>query len=308
MLKRLARLSFGVALFSLTATFAFAATEAPVGDGSRMVELDGHQVRVRSTAAPKPGMPTVVFVSGGFSRLENWDRVQPQIAKTWATFTYDRSGNGKSEPGKERPTLTQNATELHAILEKTGFKPPYILVSHSYGGPIVRKFAASYPNEIVGLVFVDPVDFLLTPAERNQPDVKNLYAAFDRVQAELLAHVPDEMKPNGEEANNNVLKGFPELRNAAPLPDVPMVVLVAGQMQPVPKGISFPEYKPWFEVDIRRRVANMYNLTRQVSHGWLIVTPDSSHYIQLIQPELVLDAIQRVATAPAKPAADGPAH
>jgi pimeloyl-ACP methyl ester carboxylesterase len=39
--------------------------------------------------------------------------------------------------------------------------PPYILVGHSFGALIVRAFAAKYPNETTGLVLVDPLD----PAE-----------------------------------------------------------------------------------------------------------------------------------------------
>src|SRR5262249_4842645 len=48
------------------------------------------------------------------------------------------------------------ATELQAALQNVNALPPYILVGHSVGGPYVRVFAGMYPNEVAGLVLVDP--------------------------------------------------------------------------------------------------------------------------------------------------------
>ena len=45
------------------------------------------------------------------------------------------------------------------MLIQKGLQPPYLLVSHSFGGAYMRSYASLYPDEIAGLVFVDPVDF-----------------------------------------------------------------------------------------------------------------------------------------------------
>jgi pimeloyl-ACP methyl ester carboxylesterase len=42
-------------------------------------------------------------------------------------------------------------------LQAGNVSAPYILVAHSYGGLIAKHFAALYPNEVTGLVLVDPV-------------------------------------------------------------------------------------------------------------------------------------------------------
>jgi pimeloyl-ACP methyl ester carboxylesterase len=39
------------------------------------------------------------------------------------------------------------------MLEGAGVAPPYVLVSHSYGGLIARVFADRYPSEAAGFVF-----------------------------------------------------------------------------------------------------------------------------------------------------------
>jgi pimeloyl-ACP methyl ester carboxylesterase len=45
-------------------------------------------------------------------------------------------------------------------------EPPFLLVGHSYGGALVRVFAARYPAEVLGIVLVDPTqeDFYLRAA------------------------------------------------------------------------------------------------------------------------------------------------
>jgi pimeloyl-ACP methyl ester carboxylesterase len=52
-------------------------------------------------------------------------------------------------------SFAQDVYELHKLLEAAKIKPPYILVGHSVGGIIARKFAKEYPNEVSGLLLVD---------------------------------------------------------------------------------------------------------------------------------------------------------
>src|SRR5262249_14070858 len=45
--------------------------------------------------------------------------------------------------------------ELHDALQKLGERGPYILVGHSFGGGVVRNYAAMYPAEVAGMVLAD---------------------------------------------------------------------------------------------------------------------------------------------------------
>ena len=43
------------------------------------------------------------------------------------------------------------------MLWGAGLKPPFILVGHSFGGLVMRRFALMYPEEVESIVLVDPM-------------------------------------------------------------------------------------------------------------------------------------------------------
>ncbi|MEO8510620.1 MAG: alpha/beta hydrolase, partial [Chloroflexota bacterium] len=47
------------------------------------------------------------------------------------------------------------AHDLHSLLVASGNSGPYVLAGHSAGGLYVRVFAATYPNEVAGVVLLD---------------------------------------------------------------------------------------------------------------------------------------------------------
>lgn len=93
------------------------------------------------------GEPTVIFESGLSCGNVSWDNVQPEISKITRTFSYDRIDDGR--------TTIDQVHELHMLLADTKVKGPYIIVAHSIGGLNARLFAGTYPDEVVGIIFVD---------------------------------------------------------------------------------------------------------------------------------------------------------
>jgi pimeloyl-ACP methyl ester carboxylesterase len=115
------------------------------------------------------GSPTVIFEAGLMSTVLSWKDCQPEISKTTRTLSYDRAGLGWSDPGPEPRDAEQIVGELRELLLKTRIQPPYILVGHSFAGLTTRLFAARYPEQVCGLVLIDPV----VPGEWNPPSEKN---------------------------------------------------------------------------------------------------------------------------------------
>ena len=117
-----------------------------IGDGRRLYLLEKGS-----------GDVTVLFESGIAATNLNWFHIQEQVSHTTTTASYDRAGLGWSSPSRTARTPGNIAAELHQLLAGAGIKPPYILVGHSFGGLVVRRFALLYPEEVSSVVLVDPM-------------------------------------------------------------------------------------------------------------------------------------------------------
>lgn len=124
----------------------------------RMVDVGGHRLHLFELGS---GMPAVILESGISASSLNWRAVQLELAKFTRVCSYDRAGLGWSELCDKPCTPASLAFQLHALLHNAEISPPYILVGHSFGGLVVRSFAATFADETAGAVLVDPLD----PAE-----------------------------------------------------------------------------------------------------------------------------------------------
>lgn len=111
-----------------------------------------------ATQSRRGRSPTIVFESGLGDGLEVWAGVIEQLAPDAAYFAYSRPGYGDSQdlqpPGTARNSEQASAL-LSALLGAAGVRPPFVLVGHSLGGLYIAHFAATYPEQVAGLVFVD---------------------------------------------------------------------------------------------------------------------------------------------------------
>jgi pimeloyl-ACP methyl ester carboxylesterase len=137
---------------SLLTTLLFSVSLILSGQ-ERYVRIDGQKYRIREFGK---GNITVIFESGMSDSLEVWGTIPDSVAMFAHVFLYDRAGIGKSDTSKTERTIPNMLRELRSILENQEIKPPYILVGHSLGGLITRYFAGNYPDEVKGLLLLDP--------------------------------------------------------------------------------------------------------------------------------------------------------
>lgn len=124
----------------------------------KMVDVGaGRRIYVSDMGQGMAAGPTVIFESGIAATSQNWLRVQQSVAGYTRAVSYDRGGLGWSSSCVSERTPTNIARELRELLELAGIPGPYIMVGHSFGGLVVRRFAVLYPDDVVGVVLVDPM-------------------------------------------------------------------------------------------------------------------------------------------------------
>ncbi|MDP9100806.1 MAG: alpha/beta hydrolase [Actinomycetota bacterium] len=117
----------------------------------RAVDVGGSRFEV---VVRGEGTPTVVFVNGLGSPLEEWALVAPSLATRCRVVCYDRRVVPRGGPIPTRDAA-RSAADLKDVLQALGVSGPLVLVGHSWGGAIVRQFVLDCPDDVAGLVFVD---------------------------------------------------------------------------------------------------------------------------------------------------------
>ena len=102
------------------------------------------------------GSPVVVFEAGGSDDSLSFRRVQGRLAAVTRVCSYDRAGMGFSDPSDAPSTVSHAVSDLHALIRQAAIPLPVVLAGHSDGGLYVTFYAAHYPDDVAGLVLIDP--------------------------------------------------------------------------------------------------------------------------------------------------------
>ena len=222
------------------------------------------------------GRPTVILEAGYGDNGTIWAPVQIHASEFVRICSYDRAGLERSdEPDHYPRTGAEVVADLHAALQAAQVEPPYLLVGQSYGALFSRLFAATYPDEVAGLLLLDPwpVDF---DEQLKALVTDEQWTAYES----LLADEPD----------NEVIDfhaTYDELRTAGPLPDVPLLILSHGQP---PSAACCPAGWPIVEQE-RLWQQLQEDLAKLTPSGEQRVVSESGHMIHQAKPDVVIDAI-----------------
>jgi pimeloyl-ACP methyl ester carboxylesterase len=251
-----------------------ALTIATYDPRGRRVEVDGRSLYLDCRGT---GTPTVVLVAGMGTGAETWAAILPELAGTTRTCAYDRPGIGRSDDGST-PDHAAAAAELRALLRAAGESPPFVVVGHSLGADIARVMASLDRAEVVGLGLIDgfePDLFEATVA----PLLGPLTAEYLDRQAGLWDLVA---RTEGLDRDRSLAQ-----LAAADLRGLPIEVLRAARGEPRLDMVTNERIRA-------AQAAGYEALSPGAVH--LTLAYGSGHVVQIDQPALVVDAIQRLVT------------
>jgi pimeloyl-ACP methyl ester carboxylesterase len=312
--------------------YQFAATRRDrrryAGSGRSIEIADGQNMFLVEKGT---GNTTVIFESGIAATHLNWSAIQGEVSRFACAVAYDRCGLGWSTPARTDPTPANVARELHRMLEVAGIHPPYVLVGHSFGGMVMRQFSLLHPDQVAGVVLVDPMRCSEWP-----PINAGRQATLNRAMRYLTCAVPIAHVGLARLAVTSALCGSGILarRMASAVGDGGRHLLgrVTGELAKMPAeilpSIAAHWSRPDFYKGMRRHIQAVPETVREMCNAdsieripVLVLTPEQStplsgeeisrigsnvkqviaarsgHWVHLDRPDLVVQSIFEMAMA-----------
>lgn len=101
-----------------------------------------------------PGRGTVVCLHGAAGTADQWASQIEHLAPNYRVIAPDLRGHGRSEIPRSAYSLEEflwDVTQMLAILE---VEEPFVLMAHSFGGPIAITFARAQPQRLSRLILI----------------------------------------------------------------------------------------------------------------------------------------------------------
>ena len=308
------------------------------------VWIDGRKFRAPGTLISFPGRivhvqqlgsgaPAIVLEAGIAASSLSWSLLQPRLAALTTTYSYDRAGLGWSTSAGRECTLQQMTDDLHEVVEALGVPRPYVLAGHSYAAYILRMYAQRFPDELAGIILVDP----LTPEEWITPHRLQRWQIrravwFSRAGAALgslgvIRFCLWLLQRGNNAVPRRVLGGFGAnakdtveriLGELAKLPQETVRLIrerwnhpkffltMARYIQTLPacaaevSGCDIPAHIPVTVISgahqPRVRMAEHKAIAARSVHGQHVIAANSAHWVHLDQPGLIVEAFRAMVT------------
>lgn len=230
------------------------------------------------------GEPVVLLEAGGGNDSEMWNHLAHHIRETTGAtvVAYDRPGFGRSDLPDLPCDMREESGSLWRALDTLDLDRNVVVVGLSYGGWMVRLHANDHPDQVTGIVFIDPfnVPFIEAlgvdycdqhPMMGKRPFGETPPEELTRAQRALLRMVRDGLGPKTAiMRETKIKKGIP-------------VRLLSSRKPFLPEA---HEQEAWW--------ASHQTVVAGIPAAILVEALESSHFITHDQPDLVLEQIADV--------------
>ncbi|SER22855.1 Alpha/beta hydrolase family protein [Lentzea xinjiangensis] len=243
---------------------------------SAQVSVGGRSVHVSCSGVRQKGKPVVLLMAGLGDGLERMAGLQEALSGSNRVCSYDRLGEGRSDQPDGPQTFGSAGAVLTKVIREVSGGRPVVLAGHSLGGLIAARYAPDHRREVAGVVLMDATSpTMIADLQRAVPE--NATGVGAELRAQSLAVF------RGENPERLVIDDGP-VRSAG---NIPVEVVQHGQ----PYLAEVPEYGAALEQAWGRGQRAWLGLSCRAALG---TAAGSGHYVYLDEPEVAVQAVQRV--------------
>lgn len=235
------------------------------------------------------GGPDLVLLHGFACSSHDWRTVAGPLARKYRVWMVDFRGHGESDAPGNAFTLADLVADLGHMAHELGWRRP-VLAGHSLGGMVAVAYALKNPDAARALILVEGHTHLATTAAHIGGDV-----VTPRTNRQTAQHIRHEMEQGRRK-----------------LPPSLMQSLQAFDVRAQTRGLAMPVLCLWGDrygmvtpagFDAFAAAAGLHGHARIAP----VLIPGSAHFIQLEQPDLLLEQIHAFLDRlpPAPPATGG---
>ena len=154
--------------------------------GSPLTRVDIGEVQL-ATRVLAGGDEVLLFIHGSLDDHHTWLPLTRALAGTGHTMVvYDRRGHSASTDVAGQGTISQDAADAAALIERLGLGPVHV-VGHSYGAGLAVLLAAQRPELVASLYLHEPPAFALLTGSPELEELAGQARAVAQKSAALLA-------------------------------------------------------------------------------------------------------------------------
>jgi pimeloyl-ACP methyl ester carboxylesterase len=249
-------------LIATTASTVVAAPQVTLND---KFDVNGHSLIIKCLGS---GTPTIVLEPGEGGTHFAMEELQGKLAAQTTTCAYDRAKTGGLRTAREI------VDDLHALLAAANLSGPFVLVGSSAGGNFVQLYARTYPDQVAGVVAMNPVP----PAHPWLDEVKQIFTAQE--------YADEQAYFNGKNGESfDYLSSDAQLASAAKPPQIPFEMLLSTDVQCEGDNVCLKSYPLYEQI--------MKDVTGAWPHGNFSQVA-AGHEIYQNDIEAVTEAVRRV--------------
>jgi pimeloyl-ACP methyl ester carboxylesterase len=297
-------ISVVIAMLVVTADVAAQAPSSPAAFvppdmQGRAIDVGGRQLHMHCTGNSGP---SVIIESALGMWTSHYSVLQEHIARFGRVCTYDRAGLGWSDPASAGRSIDDMANDLERVVQASELPAPYILVGHSLGGLIVRRYASKHAAEVAGVVLVESSNELINFTTAYQTSRIQRIAMIDSGLKIGKPGIPVMPMPAGS-APETIMAMLPETLLATKdelasfertpesmrssggfgtLGEIPLIVIRRGRTAQPPSA----DDNAWRDSQIA--------LSNLSTNSEVVVAKNSGHMVHIDEPAVVAAAVERV--------------